>query len=210
MSTTWDLPLDGLDIDEVGKDFEAIKVGKYHVQILDLRFEEQKKKKDESDKDAVAGTVMVVKLEILNGTVQTEIGKSVNEYFYTSAGSRKRALKFALACGITTEDELRRLQQARMGFSAWASAIGKQICVGFHEEEYEKKIRTKIGFDMWAVDSDAAKDVPKNQAYLTGQGRPSVPDPFAPQQQAAPRQQQLPTQQVQQTAAVDPLEGMGF
>ena len=168
----FEVPLDDIDPATVGADFENVKKGKYHVQINDVKFE-QKTKDDEKY------TNMVVEYEVLNGTEESEIGKTMKDFFKMAGGSVKRALKLALATKITSEEELESLKKRGKGFSGWEDMVGRQCCVMVEEDTYQGKTRGKVGFGIWAIGSDHAKDIPLNNGMLqqAAAGGGSV-DPF--------------------------------
>jgi hypothetical protein len=157
---TFETPLDDVDPSDL-EGFEKVLPGRYHAMVQEVTVDNKNQ--------------LVVDFEILHGTVQSEIGKTHREYFSPKVTVAKRPLAFAVACGITTEEELQELKTQRRSFSNYDAAVGKHLKIEIIEEEYEaekdgvksKRKSSKIGFvSFWRIDSPKANDIPVNQGAM--------------------------------------------
>jgi hypothetical protein len=121
---------------------------------------------------------MCVKLEVLAGKNVDQIGKTHYEFFsYPEADvsekgntvrkSLIRNLFYALK--LTTPEEAKALQAAHKPLRIdLAMAVGRQCCGKITHEHYEsrageKKVKAKLGFDLWPIDSPKAAGIPLSQ-----------------------------------------------
>lgn len=166
----WEFDANDFDPDTLGG-FDNPKPGLYHVQIQKL------------DENGGKNGEMTVRFEVLSGTTPNQEGKTHLEYFTKSAKAAKRALTFAVACGLTTIDELKAQKAAgKNPVIHFADAVGRQLCIGLEEDEYQGKKRVKVDFRLWALDSPEAADIPMNKGALSGmaagEGAGGAADPF--------------------------------
>jgi hypothetical protein len=163
----WEFDTNDFDPETLGG-FDNPKPGRYHVQVQQC--DESGGKKGE----------MTVRFEVLAGTVPDQEGKTHLEYFSKTPAAAKRALMFAVACGLTTIDELKQCKGAgKNPVIHFSDAVGRQLCIGLEEDEYEGKKRNKVDFRIWATDAPEAKDIPKNAGMLAANGTAAGGDPFA-------------------------------
>lgn len=171
----WEFDANDFDPDTLGG-FDNPKPGRYHFQIQKV------------DENGGSNGEMMVRLEVLAGTTANQEGKTHQEYFSKSPKAAKRALMFAVACGITTIDELKSQKAAgKNPVIHFADAVGRQFCGGLEEEEWlakdgTKKKGVKLDFRIWALDSPEAADIPMNKGALSGMadgtGAGGAADPF--------------------------------
>ena len=153
--TIWDdTPLDDIDTDKLDGGFQRVMPGKYHVQVKDVEFNDKQE--------------MVVQYEVMAGTCPGQEGKTFRDWFYPSPAARSRAFQFAVASGITTQEELEELKRQRRSFNRWKDAVGQHLKVELFEEEYNGEMKTKCGFGIWHLNNPKAKDVPINKGVLDG------------------------------------------
>lgn len=165
---------DEFDADRVGGFAEA-PAGDFHVEVLNV------------EEDGGKNGETIVDFEILAGNPAGHEGKTHREYFSTSGKAKTRLLTFACAVKLTTPAALKAAQEARQSVRIdIQQAIGRQCCIKIKDEEYEGKVRAKVGFRMWALDDTAAKGIPLNQGKLqqppappsAGGSPPASDDPF--------------------------------
>lgn len=165
----WEFDQDSYDPETLDA-YDSPAVGGYHFEVS--RVEEN------SVSSGKGSAQMEVDIDVLAGTVADQEGKSHREYFTKSEAAAKRALLFAVACGLTTVEELKACkEQGRNPVIDFSKAVGRQFKGRLEEEEYEGKKRVKLGFNMWPVDSPKAADIPVNKGKLAQLGDASD-DPF--------------------------------
>ena len=145
--------------------FDVVADGRYHVQVDSVQ--ESGGKNDE----------MVVEFGVLAGTTAGQEGKSHREYFSKSSKAAKRMLLLACATGLTTVEELKAAKEKKKNpVIDFNLAVGRQLCIEIQAEEYQGKMRPKIGFGIYGVDSPKAAGIPIAQAAAAKAG--DTADPF--------------------------------
>lgn len=163
----WEIPTDAFDADNL-EGFESVAPGTYHVEVTAV----------EEDAVSKSGSPqMVVDYEVLAGTVGGQEGKTHKDYYSRSEKALKRALMFAIATGLTSQEELKAAQQAgKSPVIDFTKAVGRQLVVEIEEEtDQNGKARPKVAWGIWATNSPKAKGVPLNQGRLAelAEGKPS-------------------------------------
>ncbi|MDX9784754.1 MAG: hypothetical protein RBT72_08395 [Spirochaetia bacterium] len=162
---------------EFGTDFDPDKMdgfdnptpGKCHLEIVRV---------EENATSKAGNPQMEVDFEILAHTDPDQVAKSHREYFPWTAKAESKALQFAVACGLTTVEELKALKDAGKGpVIDFNLAEGRQILGELKEEEYEGRKSTKLNFNMFRIDSPKHKDFPRNQGKINQLGD-AQEDPF--------------------------------
>ena len=168
----FEAPLDDIDPSKIGEGFDQVKPGKYHIQINDVKFENK-------EKDDEKYVNMIVEYEILHGTEESEIGKTMKDFFKMAGKALTRAYQLAYATKVTNEEELTALKKRGKGFSGWEDMIGRQCCIHAEKDTYQGKERSKVGWGIWAIGSKGAEGIPLNNGMLqqAAAGGGSV-DPF--------------------------------
>ena len=168
----FEMDLDGEDIDRDGK-FGILAEGSYHLILKEL-IEHSEKSND-----------MQAKFEVLAGKNVAEIGKVHYEFLgYPEPGlsekansvrkSQIRNLFYALK--LTTPEEVKQLQEARKPLRIdLQMAIGRTCCGKITHEHYEsraseKKVKAKLGFDLWSIDNPKAAGIPLANIDSSGGG----------------------------------------
>jgi hypothetical protein len=160
----WEFDTDDFDPDRIDG-FDVVADGRYHVQVDSVQEEGGKNQE------------MIVNFGVLSGTTAGQEGKNHQEYFSRSPKAAKRALLFACATGLTTIEELKKAKEANKNpVIDFTLAVGRQLCIEIVAEEYQGKMRPKIGFGIYSVDSPKAAGIPISQAAAAKAG--DSPDPF--------------------------------
>ncbi len=132
--------------------------GSYHFEVLEVEPEDPK-----------TGALWA-DCEVLAGTTAGQEGKVHREYISNTPASVGRIMQFAVAIGLTTVDELKRLKAAGQSPEIdWDAAVGRQFCGRLEAEEYPRgsgKVRNKLNFNIWSVDSPKAKGIPLHRHQL--------------------------------------------
>lgn len=157
----WDTPLEDVDTSNLSG-FETVKPGGYHVMVQNVEFD--------------AKNQMVVDYEIMHGTLTSEIGKTHRDYFSPSPKAVGRALQFAVAAGVTSEEELEELKRQRRTFNRYKEAIGKHLKIELERDVYNGKERSKCGFGIFALNNPKVANIPVNKGVLEQSGES---DPFS-------------------------------
>jgi len=133
--------------------------GDYHVQLTHV------------DEDGGKQGEMICDFEVLAGTTPNQEGKSHREYFQKTMKAFQRIHTLAVALGMVTVDELKKLKAANKSpVYDFPAAVGKQLCMGLVDDVYEGKHRTKCNFQMFAVADEKVATWPKNSAMLAKAG----------------------------------------
>lgn len=162
---------DDFDPSQLDNAYDVVEPGKFHFQCSDVRY-------DVGDNHDI-----VIKSEVIGGTIPTELGKVHQEYYSRpfpgcKKGIWSRLCDFAIAVGLTTKEELERVKAAGKTPTLYLEhAVGRQYIGEIKKEEYEGKFRSKLGFRVWSVDRADEKGIPLNKALLQGGGQ--SPDPFS-------------------------------
>lgn len=133
----FEVPVDDVDTEKMGG-FDKVAPGSYHLEITDV------------DEDGGDKGEMVVKFEVLRGTVSNQEGKELVIYFKKEMrGFPLRLIhSFAVACGMTTRQTIE--QQKTNGTPPtydFNPCIGRQVCANFEANEYNGKISTRLIWD---------------------------------------------------------------
>ena len=169
----WNFNPDDYDAD-ILEGFPVLSPGRYHVQVISVV--------EESAKDGS----MIVDFECLAGTTPGQEGRTHREYFHRSSASQSRALTFACAVKLTTQEEVKRLKEQGKGPDIdFNLAVGRQLCFEVKPAEAYKdaagvtKIGSpKVGFAFYSTDSPRVLGIPLNQGMLAKRGD-AAPNPFA-------------------------------
>lgn len=141
--------------------FDTVKPGRYHAMVaaVDDSFEKSSKS-------------IIVDFEILAGTQNSEVGKTIKEYVAVSPEAVKRPVKLALALGLITESDLG--SDLDVDFQ---KAINRQLVIDIEEHEYTsnktgKPVKgARIGFlGFHKLGSEDAKGVPLDQQAIQMMG----------------------------------------
>jgi len=166
-------------------DFDPVESGYYQVAVVNAEIDDQ-----ESN--------LIVDLEIIAGTKESEIGKTHREWFSLNAkeGNRKKRLKLATVCDQCTPEQIDSAEK-----NGWALKIDYLAITRKHfvcelqkkqkmgQNEYgEYKIptgdyRTQIPYsNMWHIDSDAChkKGVKVDRSKIDADPFGSPPEEEAP------------------------------
>lgn len=172
MADVWDVPMDDVDPDRLGG-ISHPAIGVYHGQIDAMLLPEPKTGK------------MAVDVEVLAGSTEGQEGKSQRIFFEDEnaienpKGKLARIgekLRFAIAAGLTTQDELKQAKEKKQRFGInWKLAEGRQIVFRVSANEKTKTGTSVDGF--WNLDDPNRPQCPLNQGMLEKQGDSSA-DPF--------------------------------
>ena len=161
----WEIPVDTFD-PETLTGYDNAAPGSYHVEVVSV---------DEEATSKSGSAQMQVDYEVLAGTPEGQEGKPHRDYFARTDKAFKRALIFAVAAGLTTKEELQQLKAAGKNPTIdFTLAVGRQLCIVIEKDEYEGKVRGKVGFGMHHVNAEEAKAIPKNQGKLNELGNPVI------------------------------------
>lgn len=155
---SFELDTDDVDLDNLhGSGFDKPVAGKCHMMIQDI--------------DTHEGTddAMTVDYEVIAHEKPDQEGKTIRDYYYKKgqkADSQKELIRrmicFAVATGLTSEEELRRLKaegkKPKINFEA---AVGRHVCLEVREETYQGKKKSKCGFDVFGLNDPKAEKFPK-------------------------------------------------
>jgi len=151
---TYEYDLDGFDPNKLdGPD--RPEPGEYLFEVIEVQPEDPK------------SGALWADCEVCSGTTPGQEGKIHREYFALSPTALGRLMQFAVALGMTSAEELKRLKDTEKQWSTdWSPAIGRLFCGKLVPEEYQGKTRNKLNFNIWAIDSPKAKGIPLNEAKL--------------------------------------------
>jgi hypothetical protein len=83
----------------------------------------------------------------------------------------KRSQQFAIAVGLTTEEELLTAKKSNRKIAIdYNLAMGRMFCGQVSESVYDGKPQRKLGYDIWPVGSSKAQGIPLNQNELRKAG----------------------------------------
>jgi len=162
---SWEFDTENVDTSKM-KGFVSPAAGFYHFQVTNV------------DEEGGNNGEMIVDAEVLAGSVPNQEGTSQREYFTKSASAEGRALQFAVAVGLTTVEEIEAAKNSRQNLSInFKLAEGRQFVGEVRDDEYNGKIKQKLDFRMYPLDSPAAARVPKCEGMLQ-QHADAADDPF--------------------------------
>lgn len=153
--------MDEVDVDSVGG-FDRVQPGAFFAKIVGVDEESDQKGK------------MIVDFEILSGTIPGQEGKIHREWFDKS--NQKMAIRkltaLAIACGLTTVDQLKKLKSEGKPFSAdYQKCNGKLVCLLLEENDYNGKISTRLSWDSIYLPLDKrAAHIPLHAGMLKQAG----------------------------------------
>jgi len=135
--------------------FDRPAEGAYHFEVNAI------------EEDDPKSGCMYVDCEVLAGTTKNQEGKVHREYFSKTPKAFSRIAQFAVAVGLTTQDELKAAKESGQSPNIdMYLAVGRQFCGQLVGEEYEGKTRNKLNFNIWSTQSDKAKGIPLNKGKL--------------------------------------------
>jgi len=156
------------DIPESFEGFDKVVAGNYHFEVSGI------------DESGGKNGSMWVDCEVLAGSTPNQEGKSHREYFTwpaanqdpkAKAATAKRVLQFAIAVGLTTEEELKALKAAgKRPAIDFNLAVGRQFVGKLTEDKYEGKVNYKLGYDFWPIGHPSAAGIPLNAAKIAKAG----------------------------------------
>lgn len=171
------------DTDPDKKGGSDVLPGKYHVIV----------NKVTENSDNVA-----VEYQFLAGNPEGQEGKTWTDKFFLSGGSVQRLCRFCEVVGIITHDEWVAAKEAGINMElAVEEAEGRQLCIEIQSKPYQGsndknkgKSFPDTGFRLYSLDSDEAKDIPKDVESLkliygddydgtAGAAAPTTPPPPA-------------------------------
>jgi hypothetical protein len=151
-----DIDLTDVEPEKIGKGGgDYFPQGQFHVQVDDLQ-EWAGRSNDQT----------LVILQCLASNLPNMEARKHNEYFAMSAKAIPRLLQLAIACRLTTREDLEN-QKKTTGKAEipWDQIAGRQ-CVITENEEHEGKVRAKVNFNIYDVDDPKVSQVPKNAGFL--------------------------------------------
>lgn len=123
------------------------------------------------DEDGGNHGEMICDFEILASTTPDQEGKSHREYFQKTIKAFQRIHTLAVALGMVTVERLKEHKAAGTNPTYdFPAAVGRQLCIGLSDEEYNGKHRTKVNFNLYAVTDPRVASWPKNAAMLSEAG----------------------------------------
>lgn len=141
--------LSNVDPDRLdGPDFP--EPGSYHFEVIEI-----------VEEDPRSGC-MVAECKVLAGDKPDQEGKTHREYFSLSAKAMVKVIQFAVAIGLTSEEQLRAAKAAGQSpdLPFETEGPGRQFCGKLTAEEYQGKTRNKLNFNIWGLDDKRAKGIP--------------------------------------------------
>lgn len=169
----WDVPTDaddkGQEFDPTGGgDFNRInQPGIYHVQVTAV---------DEAG--GSTGDNLVIDYEVLGGKPSGQEGRVFRDWFSPSMAARNRVLIWALACGITNEEEGKKAAASKKPLSLHPQhAIGRQLVLKIEQgTDQNDNPRLECNWGIFSTDNPEAKEV-LNKGLLPTMSD-SADDPF--------------------------------
>lgn len=178
--------------------FDLVAAGTYHLAVADVDLTREKRD----------GCVM--KIEIMAGTVATEVGKTFQDSNTDPSSSHKDGGKFALkriakmllAAGVLTRADFgkgKKLDIERQG-----ELKTKQFIAAVSHRKHDGKVYAQIdGLQMWSVHDPEVANVPKNAEMLKFAPLPQQTQPQAAATPAAAQSAPAATEQAPAPAAVN-------
>lgn len=124
--------------------------GTYHWKILDIQEENEKGNFE-------------ARMEIIAGTPKGMEGRAHKEVFYVSPKAISRLIQFAVALKLVTTADIERAKSTGEELEIdWGQAINRQFAGKLRKKKNQDGTMSEyceLGFDIWAVDSKAAKGV---------------------------------------------------
>ena len=150
--------------------FNGPEGGRYHVRIAHI------------DEDGGEKGEMIADFEVLAGTTPNQEGLRHREWFYKTMKAMGKIHTFAIALGMTTADELKRMQaEGRSPTYDFEAKKGAHLCIELTPETYDGKTRQKTNFSLFHIASPKVANWPKNLGALKADGivLPVAPPPAA-------------------------------
>ena len=161
----WEVPTeageDGQDFDPSGDDRNYVNtVGRYHVQVTAV-----------DDDNPKSPEQLVVDYEVLGGRRTGQEGRTFRDYFAPSLKARNRIMKWAIACGITTEAAAKKAAEERRPLTLHPrDAIGRQLIIDVEQgEKQDGTPRLECNWGIYSLDSPEAEGV-VNKGMLQAAG----------------------------------------
>lgn len=148
--------------------YDTPAAGRYHLCV------------DDVEEDGGEKGEMIVHFEVVAGTVPNQEGKKIREYFAKSAKAFGKIHQLALALGMVSAEDLKRMKaEGRSPTYDFPGQIGQQLHGDLQEEEYNGKKYVKIGYRLYRIDDPRCASWPKNAGMLKQAGIvvPPVPPP---------------------------------
>lgn len=152
----------GKKLDELGSNRPA--PGIYHVMVNDATEKSRPPEKG-------GGRYVQVDMQVLNGTVPGQEGKTITQFFYLDGkqAALDNLLKFLMCTGVIHENEAKDIDFQ-------TDLPGSQLVVEAERDEYQGKSRIKLSFGgFWPVDHPEVKrdNIPLDndmaKAFLKGE-----------------------------------------
>lgn len=139
--------------------------GTYHFTVTDVV--------EENDKGHFEAH-----LSILGGTPKGMEGRTHRETFFLTPRAISRVVQLATALKLTTTEEVERCKANGDELDVdWSKAAGRQFCGRLSHKTNQDGTKSQyceLGFQIWALDSKAAKGVPLDataaKAFLASVG----------------------------------------
>lgn len=145
--------------------FNGPAAGRYHAVVVKV------------DEDGGERGEMIVDFEVLAGSTPNQEGLKHREYFQKTIKAMSRIHTLAIALGMITPDELKRCQaEGRAPSYDFEAQKGKHLCIGITDEEYNGKMKQKVNYEMFRIDSQKVANWPKNVGMLKQAGI-TLPEP---------------------------------
>ncbi len=161
----WEVPTeadeDGKEFDPSGDDRNYVDtVGTYHVQVTAV-----------DDDNPKSPGQLVVDYEVLGGKPTGQEGKTFRDYFAPSLASRNRIMKWAIACGITTEAAAKKAAEEKRPLALHPQkAIGEQLIIDIEQgEKQDGTPRFECNWGIYSTDNFKAQGV-VNKGLLQAAG----------------------------------------
>lgn len=135
--------------------------GKAHLLVTECK---------ETDDGQIA-----IEFDVIAHEVPEQTEKKVFEWLYpasSKAGARKRVASFFLATGVQSREAFIKAAKKDAGAEVnERDAIGRTVCVDLEENEYQGKVRTRVGFNFYDPMDPESDGYPKNEKYLAAMQR---------------------------------------
>lgn len=133
----FEVPMDDIESSTIGG-FDRVAPGSYHMTVTDV------------NEDGGTKGEMIVKFDIMRGTVDGQQGKEFQCYFSKEMNkvARRRVHAFAIATGLITSDQLEQHKKAGTSPSYdFNKVVGRQVCANLEDNFYNDKHTTRLAWD---------------------------------------------------------------
>lgn len=134
----FEAPVDEIETDKIGG-FDKVEPGSYHLEITNV------------DEDGGDKGEMIVKFEVLRGSVPNQEGKELLVYFTKSFKEFPLRIihAFAIACELITTQQINQHKAAGTSPSYdFTTVVGRQVCANFKANDYNGKVTTRLDGDQ--------------------------------------------------------------